>query len=119
MTRRIRLLSILLAGATLAGCRPAGTVRAAGGRVVVYCSLDRPYADPVLRAFTRETGIAVAPVYDTEATKSLGLANKIISERGRPRADVFWSSEVVRMVGLKAQGVLAPYRSANAAAIPA
>ena len=94
-------------------------VAAAAGEVIVYCSLDRPYAEPVLRAFERETGVRARMVYDTEAAKSLGLARRIVAERRRPRADVFWSSEVARLVGLKSDGVLAPYRSPAAAGIPA
>jgi iron(III) transport system substrate-binding protein len=86
--------------------------------VTVYTSLDRPYAEPVLRAFERRSGIRVRDVYDAEATKSIGLAARIIAERARPRADVFWSSEAVRVIDLKRQGVLAPYRSPSAADIP-
>jgi iron(III) transport system substrate-binding protein len=87
--------------------------------VVVYTSLDRPYAAPMLRAFEQRTGIRVRDLYDAEATKSVGLAARIVAERGRPRADLFWSSEAVRMIGLKRQGVLEPYRSPSAADIPA
>jgi len=86
--------------------------------VVVYTSLDRPYAEPVLREFERQSGLRVRDVYDTEATKSLGLATRVASERGRPRADVFWSSEVIRVIGLQEQGLLAAYRSPNAEGIP-
>jgi iron(III) transport system substrate-binding protein len=86
--------------------------------VVVYTSLDRPYAEPVLRAFEQETGVRARAVYDTEAAKSLGLARRIVAERRRPRADVFWSSESARLVLLKRDGVLAAYRSPAAAGIP-
>jgi len=86
--------------------------------VVVYTSLDAPYAQPVLDAFTRETGIPVAPVYDTEASKSRGLAMRLVAERGRPRADLFWSSEVMQMLTLRKADVLEPYRSPSADGIP-
>jgi iron(III) transport system substrate-binding protein len=72
-----------------------------------------------MRAFERRTGVQVRVVYDTEAAKSLGLARRLLEERRRPRADVFWSSEVVRLPRLKAEGVLAPYRSPAARDIPA
>ncbi len=105
------------------GCRSPGAGRppspALASQVVVYTSLDRPYAEPVLRAFERQSGIRVRELYDAEATKSVGLAARLVAERSRPRADVFWSSEAVRMIGLKQQGVLAPYRSPSAADIPA
>jgi iron(III) transport system substrate-binding protein len=88
------------------------------GEVVVYTSVDRPYAQPILRQFERQSGVQARAVYDTEAAKSLGLARRIVDERRRPRADVFWSSEVVRLIGLKRAGVLEPYRSPSAAGIP-
>jgi iron(III) transport system substrate-binding protein len=57
-------------------------------------------------------------VYDTEETKSTGLANRLVAEQARPRADVFWSNEPVRTLVLKSKGVLAPYRAPNAQGIP-
>lgn len=57
-------------------------------------------------------------VYDTEETKSTGLANRLLAEQARPQADVFWSNEPVRTLVLKSRGVLAPYRSASAEGIP-
>ena len=99
----------------LAGCRKGSSPDAG---VTVYTSLDEPYARPVLEAFTRETRIEVRPVYDTEANKSRGLAQRILAERGRPQADVFWSSEVLQTLGLREEGVLEPYRSPAAEGIP-
>ena len=57
-------------------------------------------------------------MYDTEETKSTGLANRLVAEQARPRADVFWSNEPVRTLVLKSKGVLAPYRSPSAQGIP-
>lgn len=76
--------------------------------VVVYVSADRAVAVPVLEAFTRRTGIAVLPLFDTEATKTTGLANRIRRERQRPKADVFWSSEPFAVEQLASEGLLAP-----------
>jgi iron(III) transport system substrate-binding protein len=56
-------------------------------------------------------------VYDTEETKSTGLANRLLAEKSRPQADVFWSNEPVRTLVLKSRGVLAPYRSPAAQGI--
>lgn len=111
------MLAALVATLALAGagCRSGAPP---SSEVVVYTSLDRPYAEPVLRTFERRFGIRVRDVYDAEATKSVGLAARLVAERARPRADLFWSSEIVRVLGLKAQGVLAPYRSPSAADIP-
>jgi iron(III) transport system substrate-binding protein len=60
----------------------------------------------------------VNAVYDTEETKSTGLANRLIAEQARPQADVFWSNEPVRTLVLKSRGVLRPYRSPSAEGIP-
>jgi iron(III) transport system substrate-binding protein len=58
-------------------------------------------------------------VPDTEETKSTGLLNRLLAERARPQADVFWSGDPVRAAILKANGVAAPYRSAQADGLPA
>lgn len=76
--------------------------------VVVYVSADRAVALPILEAFTRQTGIEVRPLFDTEATKTTGLANRVRRERSRPRADVFWSSEPFAVEQLAAEGLLQP-----------
>jgi iron(III) transport system substrate-binding protein len=73
----------------------------------------------VLREYEKRSGVKVRPVYDTEETKSTGLANRLLAEKSRPHADVFWSNEPVRTLVLKSRGVLAPYRSPNADGIPA
>ena len=57
-------------------------------------------------------------VYDTEETKSTGLANRLLAEKNNPQADVFWSNEPVRTLVLKKRGVLAAYNSPNADGIP-
>ena len=91
----------------------------AGREVTVYVSTDRVFSEPVLRAYEQRTGVRVNAVYDTEETKSTGLANKLLAEKGRPQADVFWSNEPVRTLVLKRNGVLAPYKSPSAEGIPA
>ncbi|MCA1602757.1 MAG: hypothetical protein LC776_14355 [Acidobacteria bacterium] len=60
----------------------------------------------------------VNAVYDTEETKSTGLANRLLAEKNNPQADVFWSNEPVRTLALKNRGVLAPYKSSSAVGIP-
>jgi iron(III) transport system substrate-binding protein len=81
---------------------------------VVYASVDEIYAREIFAAFTRETGVAVLPVFDTEEAKALGLANRIAAEKGRPGADVFWNGEALRTARLAAMGLLEPYRPATA-----
>jgi iron(III) transport system substrate-binding protein len=87
-------------------------------QVVVYTSLDQVFSEPILREFEGQTGIEVKAVYDVEASKTTGLVNRLIAEQRRPRADVFWNSEVGRTLLLKDRGVLAPYQSPSAADIP-
>ena len=86
--------------------------------VTVYVSTDRVFSEPVLRVFEHRRGIHVNAVYDTEETKSTGLANRLLAERERAHADVFWSNEPVRTLVLQSRGVLAPYRSPSASDIP-
>ncbi len=76
--------------------------------VIVYSALDRPFSEPILKAFERETGIEVRAVYDTESTKTIGLVNRIRAERNRPRCDVFWNNEILNTVRLKQEGLLQP-----------
>jgi iron(III) transport system substrate-binding protein len=107
----------LLSGACGSGPgeRPAPQQRT----VTVYVSTDRVFSEPVLRNFEQRTGIRVNAVYDTEETKSTGLANRLLAEQGRAQADVFWSNEPVRTLVLHSRGILAPYRSPSAGDIPA
>lgn len=89
------------------------------GEVVVYTALDQFYSEPILKRFEKETGIVVRARYDTEATKTTGLFNRLVAEQRRPRCDVFWNNEVLRTVVLKQRGLLQPYHSPSAHDIPA
>lgn len=73
--------------------------------VVVYCAQDQVFAEPVLADFTRETGIRVRSVFDSEAVKTVGLANRLIAEKALPVCDVFWGNEELRTRQLAARGV--------------
>jgi len=87
--------------------------------LVVYVALDQEYAEPILREFERQSGKRVAVKYDTESVKSIGFFNELKGQQDRPQADVFWNNEIVLTIRLKQAGVLAPYRSPSAAAVPA
>lgn len=109
---RPRGRALALAGwALLAGCGGAEPV-------VVYSSVDDVFARPVAERFQEETGVEVRLVPDTEETKSTGLLNRLIAEKERPQADVFWSGDPVRAAVLKRHGISAPYRSPAAAGLP-
>lgn len=86
--------------------------------VVIYASVDQHYAEPILRAFEKQSGIKVLAVYDVEAAKTTGLVNRLIAERRKPRADVFWNGEAVQTILLKNNAALARYRPPSADEIP-
>lgn len=96
----------------------AVSAHAAKREVVVYTSVDQVFSEPILDRYERETGVSVKALYDVEAAKTVGLVNRLLAERKRPKADVFWNSEIARTIALKERGVLAPYRSASAGNIP-
>lgn len=93
----------------------------AAGEVVLYTSLNEPTARSVISVFEEKTGIRVTVQSDTERDKTVGLVQTLIEEKSRPRADVFWNSEVANTVRLKNEGVLAKVDPppADAARIPA
>lgn len=95
-------------------CRRAAPGSGAVDAVTVYCSADAEYAGPVFEAFTAATGIRVDAVLDTEATKTTGLVNRLLSERGSPKADAWWSSEPFGTIKLARAGVLERFRAAKA-----
>ena len=106
-------IAVALLGAG-AGCDRADATR----EVVVYVSVDQPTATSVLRAFEEKSGIRVLEVFDVESSKTTGLVHRIEAERATPRADVFWSSEVVQTVWLGERGVLEAYRPPSAEDVP-
>jgi len=75
------------------------------GDVVVYCSQDQIYAERIFHDFEKTTGIAVRAVYDNEAVKTVGLANRLLAERTHPQCDLFWSNEEMRTRQLAAKNV--------------
>jgi iron(III) transport system substrate-binding protein len=119
MERRHAILAVVCA-AIAVGCgaptqQPAPSERT----VTVYVSTDRVFSEPVLKTFEERAGVRVNAVYDTEETKSTGLANRLLAEKSHAQADVFWSNEPVRTLVLKERGVLASYQSPSARELPA
>ncbi len=106
-------LAVPLVLASLTGCpKPAE-------RVVLYSAQDQEFASGLLDDFKQRTGLAVAPKYDTEANKSVSLYVELVSEKGRPRCDVFWNNEILSTIRLHRQGLLEPYDSPAAKPYPA
>jgi iron(III) transport system substrate-binding protein len=98
-------IAALLISLTLLGCGPRRD------EIVVYAALDREFSEPVLKDFTKETGIEVLAKYDIESTKTVGLTQAIISEANRPRCDVFWNNEILNTLRLQEKGLLEVYQS--------
>ena len=110
-----RIFTVAAIAMLAAACGSSGPVQRT---VTIYVSTDRIFSEPVLQNYERRSGVRVDVVYDTEETKSTGLANRLLAEKNRPQADVFWSNEPVRTLVLKSRGVLAAYRSPSAEGIP-
>src|SRR4051812_34866057 len=90
------LASFVLVVLLLAGCK--NDPPAAAQEVTLYTSVDQPVAAPIVQEFERRTGIKVHLVTDTEATKSAGLAARLLAEKANPQADVFWGNEVFHSI---------------------
>ncbi len=73
--------------------------------VVIYAAQDQVYAEPILKEFEQQTGIKVRAIYDSEATKTVAIANRLLAERGHPQCDVYWGNEELRTRQLAAQNV--------------
>ncbi|MEE8148328.1 MAG: extracellular solute-binding protein, partial [Longimicrobiales bacterium] len=105
------VLCVPLVSATLGAC---------GGSpdLVVYVALDQVFSQELIAEFERETGLEVRAEYDTEASKTVFLVNRIVEEANHTRCDVFWNNEVAHTVSLAQQGLLQAYDSPSAADIP-
>lgn len=95
---RFFVMALVVCGSV--GCSPQND------SVVVYVSLDRQLAEPILKAFEADSHTQVLAVYDTEANKTTGIVNRLLSESARPRADIFWNNETAQMSRLADAGVV-------------
>lgn len=107
-------LGVVWVGLFLGGCWSS-----AREHVVAYVALDAEFSQPVLDEFTATTGAQVMAKFDTEATKTVGLAAALIAEKSRVRCDVFWNNEILHTIRLKKLGLLEPYPSPMAVNYPA
>lgn len=107
-------LPILISATLLIGCGEAPP-----REVTVYTALDEDFSRPLFDAFTRQSGIEVRAKYDTESTKTVGLAEALIAEKESPRCDLFWNNEALHTLRLAKQDLLRPYASPKAGEYPA
>ncbi|MBI5388469.1 MAG: extracellular solute-binding protein [Verrucomicrobia bacterium] len=108
--RRLLLGAVVLSLTALAGVLTPGCLKSDSPAVVVYAAQDQVFAEPIFKQFTAETGIKVRAAYDSEAVKTVGLANRLLAERSRPQCDVFWGNEELRTRQLAAHGI---FRNTN------
>ncbi|MDP7245319.1 MAG: ABC transporter substrate-binding protein [Planctomycetota bacterium] len=87
--------------------------------LVVYCSLDQVHSEKIIQLFEERSGLNVSAQWDVEANKTIGMVNRLLAEKSRPHADVYWNNEIAQTLRLKRAGVTAPYFSPSAQAIPA
>ena len=76
-----RLLAVAGIVVFVAACC-AFSMSSTGDALVVYCAHDSIYSEQLLDEFQRQTGVDVAVRFDTEGTKSLGLVNLLLQEKG-------------------------------------
>ncbi|HEY1603055.1 MAG TPA: extracellular solute-binding protein [Pirellulales bacterium] len=114
MDALLRRLSLLLLVVAIAAC----TSPAPLPEVVAYTALDAEFSQPVFETFKGQSGITVLAKFDTESTKTVGLAAAIIEEESRPRCDVFWNNEILNTLRLEKRGLLEPFPSATDEVLP-
>ncbi len=103
----VRTIATFIA-VTFALVAPGPAVPQATG-VVVYSARREPLILPVIDRFREQAGLRV-----TVRTGTAGeLANLMLEERSRPRADVLISNEVSILDVLRRQGILDPYLGAT------
>jgi len=120
---KISLVSLLGVALLLGGCNhsstQSSTTAQTDNRVTLYCSVDEEFARPLVKQLEQKTGLQIVVLYDTEATKTAGLANRIRAERNRPRCDVYWASALMQTLLLSDDKLLAPYDSPARKDVPA
>ncbi len=110
---------LMFAGALVCIGLLASCNRSGARQVVLYTSVDEPVARPIIQAFERKTGIKVVLKTDTEATRTAGLAERLLAEKARSQADVWWGNEIFHTINLAEQGVFVEGKLSAHEKIPA
>jgi iron(III) transport system substrate-binding protein len=79
-------------------------------QLVIYTSIDQVFSSKIIKEFEKETGIETKVLYDTEASKAVGLEKRLLAERKHPKADIFWNSEFMRTQRLDEVGLFESYK---------
>lgn len=101
------LSGVVAMGLGACDSKSEGSIEAVpNGSIVLYVSADDALFRPVIQSFEEKTGIKVQIVGDTEATKTFGLVRRLLDEKEKPKADLFWCSEPIGVIRLADAGVL-------------
>ena len=111
---RLRFLPLILLTLFLAGC-----ITKQENEVVVLSALDREFSEAILDDVSDELNIPIRKKFDFESSKTVGLANEIIQNQQRPRADLFWNNEILHTIRLERLGLLEQHVSLQAPRFPA
>ncbi len=102
----IKILLMLIATIGIISCSKTNNTHI----VVIYTSVDQVYSSQIFKDFEQQTGIKVLAVYDTEASKAVGLEKRLLMEKSHPSADIFWNSEPIHTARLAQQDFFKPYK---------
>lgn len=109
---RRRFNALLAGSALIAG--PARVFAQGAGKVTLYMGPPEKTCQAVAQGFEKRTGVKT-----TFLRLSAGEAiNRIRAERNAPQASILYGIGLPSMLTLKADGLLQPYKSPEAAAIP-
>jgi iron(III) transport system substrate-binding protein len=78
-------------------------------QLIIYTSVDQIFSSKIIKEFKKESGLDIKVLYDTEASKAVGLEKRLLAEKRHPRADIFWNSEFMRMARLDKAGLFESY----------
>lgn len=109
-----RRSALALVVAAVAAASPS----AGAGEVVLYCSMDEPFARPVIEAFEQRSGTTVRVIYPDAAGDSGALGARIRAEKGAPRADVLWDGAALEAILLAGEGLLGAHTSGESSSRP-
>ena len=88
-------------------------------QVVVYYSMKEDVGRSAVERFRKETGATVTLVRINSQASIQNLLARLAAEKGRSRADVFWSRDLAAAISLKSKGLSVHYESPNAKEMPA